>query len=108
MSSQQVPIPPTGRLTIPLDWAADLAVPPRCGATLESATWTLPAGITQQAASIDGTKAIITINTSNLKLNGNFRLICSATLSNGDILPAAVECIAVYRNTRRSSEVCPP
>lgn len=100
-------IPPTGRQTITLDWAADLAAPPRCGATLVSAAWTLPTGITQQAASISGSKAIITINTTDLKPGRVYSLICAATLSNGDVIPAAVDCTAAYRKTEPSTEPCP-
>ena len=107
--SQTILIPPTGRITLTLDWADDLAVPPRCGATLSTVAWSLPTGITQQgAATVEGTKAIVTVNTSSLKVNGTFNLICAATLSNGDTLTAAVACTAAHRTTRRSSEVCPP
>lgn len=108
MSTQTILIPPTGRITLTLDWADDLDVPPRCGATLVSAAWTLPTGITQVTASVSGSKAVLTITTATLKINGTFTLICAATLSNGDILPAAVVCTAAHRSTRRSAEVCPP
>jgi hypothetical protein len=108
MSTQTILIPPTGRITIALDWAADLDVPPRCDATLSSAAWTLPTGITQVSASVSGTKAILTITTANLKINAAYTAICAATLSNSDILTAAVVCTASHRSTKRSSEVCPP
>lgn len=107
MSNQTYPIPPTGRQTYTLDWAADLEVPPRCGATLESVAWTVPAGITVAASSIDGSKAVVTFNSVGLKVNATYTAICSATLSNGDILPAAVPLQALYRGTKRSAEVCP-
>lgn len=105
--SQQITIPPTGRITLTLDWAADLEVPPRCGSTLGAVAWTLPTGITELASAINGTKAEVTIATNALKLNGTFNLVCAATLSNGDILSASVVCVAAYRTTRRSAEVCP-
>ena len=105
--SQTWPIPPTGRITLSLDWADDLQQPPRCGATLVSASWTMPVGVTLVQSTVEGSKVIFTITTNNLKINGTVNLICSATLSNGDILPAAVACVAVYRTTRRSTEVCP-
>lgn len=107
MSSFQQEIPPTGRITITLDWAEDLNAPPRCGAELVSAAWSLPTGITQNAALVEGTKAQLTITTIGLKANSRQVLTCAATLSNGDIIPAAVECIAVARKVRRSAEVCP-
>jgi hypothetical protein len=106
-SNQTYPIPPTGRQTYTLDWAADLAVPPRCGATLVAASWTVPSGITVAASSIDGSKAVVTLNSVGLKVNGTYTAICTATLSNGDIIPSAVLLQALYRNTRRSAEVCP-
>lgn len=102
-----IAIPPTGRQTIALDWAADLAVPPRCGATLQSAIWTLPAGITQQSASLSGSKATITLNCTDLRAGRTYTLICVATLSNGDVIPASVDCLATNRKTQLSSERCP-
>lgn len=106
-TANQIRIPPTGRITLQLDWASDLNVPPRCGATLTAASWTLPTGITEIAESIDGTKAEITIATANLKLGSTPTLVCSATLSNSDVLTAAVVCLVAHREVKRSTEACP-
>lgn len=100
-------IPPTGRITLTLDWSADLAVPPRCGATVASAEWTLPTGFTEVSSSNTTTVCTITFTTSGLKLGKEFTLICRATLSNGDIIPAGVDVVAAYRESTVSTATCP-
>jgi len=105
--SKTIPIPPTGRITLSLDWAADLNVPPRCGATINSAAWRLPNGITEGSSSVAGSVATVTIVCANLKLGKPYTLICAVTLSNGDILPGAVECTAAYRTATLSKAGCP-
>jgi hypothetical protein len=106
MSTKTIAIPPTGRITLSLDWVADLNVPPRCGAAINSAAWTLPTGITEASSSVAGTVAEVTIVTTNLKLGSTFTLICAVTLDNGDIIPGAVECTAAYRTATLSKAAC--
>jgi len=102
-----IKVPPTGRLTITLDWAAELAAPPRCGATLTAASWTLPTGFTEVANSESGSVATITFTTAGLRLGKKYTLVCNATLSNGDILTGGVAVEAAHRETTLSTAECP-
>jgi hypothetical protein len=100
-------LPPTGRTTISVDWAAELNNYPRCGATLASVAWTLPQGVSLVAQAIDGTRALLTVATSGLSVGQTVTIVCTATFSNGDILPSATDHPIAYWRTKPSKESCP-
>jgi hypothetical protein len=100
-------LPPTGRTTISVDWSAELNNYPRCGATLVSAAWTLPQGVALVAQTIEGNRALVTVSTTNLAVGSTVTIVCTATFSNGDILPAATDHPIAFWRTKPAKESCP-
>lgn len=83
-------LPQSGPYTLSLDWAEHMAAQGD-DRTLGGAAWTLPAGFTNGGASIAGSKAIITLNFSELAKNSTHTLLCAATFSNGDTHTAELQ-----------------
>lgn len=95
----KVYLPPTGRLTIKLDWADELNSVPRSDETLVGVTWTLPTGLTLIAQQRTDTEAYLTVGTSNQAIGFSDFIICTATFSGGDIISARVPFTIRYLDT---------
>jgi hypothetical protein len=95
----KVYLPPTGRLTIKLDWADELNSVPRSDETLVAVVWTLPTGLTNSAQERTDTEANLTIGTSNQAIGYSDFIICTATFSGGDIVSARVPFVIRHLDT---------
>lgn len=95
-------LPPTGNLTIRVDWEQELNSVPRVNETLASVAWTLPAGLTnlgQNLNSPTNTQAFLRIGTNNAPIGFSDYILCRATLSGGNVITARVPFIIRYLDT---------
>jgi len=95
----KVYLPPTGRLTIKLDWADELNSVPRSDETLILVSWQLPTGLTNVSQQNTATEAYLTIGTTNQAIGFSDFIICTATFSGGDIISARVPFTIRYLDT---------